>query len=105
MRDHQHIGELSHVPDFSGDGEAAATDELRLQDLHFALLNQLPETPLGGLLLATRDQGIYALSDLAVTVVILGMQNLFDKERPEGLDRANNLNCLLRRALDDPASV
>src|SRR5258708_26221656 len=105
MRDHQHIGELSHVHDFSGDGEAAATGEIRLQDIHFALFNQLPETPLRGLLLATRDQGIYALSDLAVTVVILGMQNLFDKERPEGLDGAHNLNCLLRRAFDEPAGV
>ncbi len=96
MRDHQHIRQLGHVNDFSGNGEAAAAREIRLQDIHFALFNQLPETPLGGLLLATCDRRIDALGDLAVAVIILGMQNLLDKKRPEGLDGAHNLNRLLR---------
>ena len=65
----------------------------------------MAETPFGGLLLAARDQRFHVFGDVTIAVIILGMQNLFDKERPEGLDRAYNLNGLFRCSLDEPAGI
>ena len=105
MRDHQHVRQLGHVNDFSGNGKAAATREIRLQDVDFALFNQLPETPFGGLLLSAGDARFHCFRYLAVPIVIFGVQELFHQVRGKRLERSHHLNRFFRGSLDKPSRI
>ncbi len=105
VRDDEDVGHLRHVHDLARCGEAAAAGEIRLEDVDARAIDELAEAPFGGLLLAAGDQRVDRFRHAAIAVVVLGVEDLLDEERLERLERADGLNRLLGRALDEPAGV
>ena len=71
----------------------------------FARLISSSKAPFGGFLLAAGDRRLDRFRDGAIAIVIFRMQNLLDEKRPKRFERADDLNRLLRRALDEPAGI
>src|ERR1043165_492667 len=105
MRNYEAIRPLGHMDNFARHGESATARQIRLQHVDAAALDEHLKSPVCRLLFATRDADLGSFGHAAVTVVVFRMQQLFDEEWPELLDRTNDLNGFLSGPFYEPASI
>src|SRR5215472_12671607 len=92
---HEHVRQLGHVDDLASCGKSATASQVRLENVDLRSFNQLAKTPLRCFLLSAGDERVNAFCNLPVTIVVFGVENFLDKERPKGFERPNYLNGLL----------